>query len=192
MKKLLLSTLAVLTIAGVTSSPAMAAWGGWSGSTNEKSMDMQQKKMMKMSETETMTIAEIAMNNANFSTLVVALKAAGMADVLNSQASYTVFAPTNDAFAALPQGTLENLLMPENVEQLRDLLQYHVVNGATISREMPKGESMWVETLEGANVKVMRSATNTVMVNDATVVMADVKAKNGVIHAIDQIIMPNM
>ena len=132
------------------------------------------------------TIVSIASGNKNFSTLVTALKAADLVETLSAEGPYTVFAPTNAAFAKIPKATLANLLKPKNKEQLKKVLTYHVVSGAVTSKMLKSGK---VATVEGGNVTVKISGKK-VRVNNANVIMADVKASNGVIHAIDTVLMP--
>jgi uncharacterized surface protein with fasciclin (FAS1) repeats len=132
------------------------------------------------------TIVEIAAGNPDFSTLVTAVKAAGLAETLSSKGPFTVFAPTNEAFAALPKGTLEKLLKPENRDLLKKVLTYHVVSGDLMAKDLRSGD---VATVEGRSVAV-QAGHGTVKVNDAKVVKADVDAKNGVIHAIDRVLLP--
>ena len=131
------------------------------------------------------SIAEIAASNPDFSTLVAALKSAGLVDVLNGTTNFTVFAPTNQAFAALPEGTVEALLKPENKAQLVQILTYHVVPGRVLSTSLQSGQ---VPTVAGPAVDV--SVGNSVAVNNAEVIQADIKASNGVIHVIDQVLLP--
>ena len=133
------------------------------------------------------TIVSIASGNKNFSTLVTALKAADLVETLSAEGPYTVFAPTNAAFAKIPKATLAKLLKPENKEQLKKILTYHVVSGAVTSKMLKSGK---VATVEGGNVTVKISGKK-VRVNNANVIMADVKASNGVIHAIDTVLMPS-
>ena len=132
------------------------------------------------------TIVSIASGNQNFSTLVAALKAADLVETLSASGPFTVFAPTNAAFAKIPKATLANLLKPENKEQLQKVLTYHVVPGTVTSKMLKSGK---VATVEGGNVTVKISGKN-VRVNNAKVIMPDVKASNGVIHAIDTVLMP--
>ena len=132
------------------------------------------------------SVVEVAASNGSFKTLTAALKAAGLDKALASGGSYTVFAPTDEAFAALPKGTVEELLKPENKDTLVKLLTYHVVQGEKASTSLRSGDT---ETLSGAPVKVNVSSGG-VMVNDANVVQADIKANNGVIHVIDKVILP--
>lgn len=140
---------------------------------------------------EPKTIVEIAAGNDNFSTLVAAVQAAGLAETLSGEGPFTVFAPVNDAFAALPAGTVDSLLLEENRDQLTSILTYHVVPGEYLAAETPAG-TYDLETVQGDTVNVVVGADGTVTVDGATVVIADVDAFNGVIHAIDQVIMPGM
>ncbi|KAM3104521.1 fasciclin domain-containing protein [Phormidesmis sp. 146-33] len=133
------------------------------------------------------TILDIAAANPNFSTLVTALKAAGLTRTLSGNIPLTVFAPTNQAFAALPKGTLERLLRPENRATLRKLLTYHVVPGAVESTSALRAG--FAGTAEGNPVTITGNR-NQIRVNNATVVSADVKASNGVIHVIDRVLLP--
>ena len=131
------------------------------------------------------TIVGLAAGNDDLSTLVTAVKAAGLVDVLNADGPYTVFAPTNEAFSALPDGVLEKLLMPENKEMLKSVLTYHVVSGEVKSGDLASG---MVKTVEGSDVKI--NVGSKVVVNDANVIKADVGASNGVVHVIDKVILP--
>ena len=132
-------------------------------------------------------IVQIASSQEQFSTLVAALDAAELAEVLSGEGPYTVFAPTDEAFAALPEGTVEELLKPENKDQLVQLLTYHVVPAKVTASEITDGS---VETVAG-NPVTLSVADGMVMVNDATVVEADIMGSNGVIHVIDKVIMPS-
>lgn len=131
------------------------------------------------------SIVDVAVDSDDFEILTAALTAAGLVDVLASDGPFTVFAPTDAAFAALPEGALETLLLPENIGLLQQILIYHVVPGAVTSDQLASGG---VATVEGSDVNVM--VGDSVMVDDATVVMADITADNGVIHVIDQVILP--
>jgi uncharacterized surface protein with fasciclin (FAS1) repeats len=135
---------------------------------------------------KTGNIVGVASSISDFSTLVAAVKAAGLVDTLSGPGPFTVFAPTNAAFAKLPAGTVETLLKPENKAMLTQILTYHVVPGKVLSTAIRPGA---VKTVQGstANLKLMGKS---VMVNDAKVVKADVPASNGVIHVIDTVIMP--
>ncbi len=131
-------------------------------------------------------IVDIAASNDSFSTLVAAVTAAGLVDTLKGDGPFTVFAPTNEAFAALPEGTVENLLRPENKDQLTAVLTYHVVPGKVMSGDLSDG--MTAMTVQGGEVTI--GTTGGVTVDGANVVQADVEASNGVIHVIDAVIMP--
>ncbi len=132
-------------------------------------------------------IVEQAASSNEFQTLAKAIKAAGLEQQLAGKGPYTVFAPTDKAFAALPKGVVDELLKPENKELLAQLLSYHVVPGAVTSTQIKPGE---VKTLVGEPVTVKRSQDGTVTVNNAKVTQADIQASNGVIHAVDQVILP--
>ena len=130
-------------------------------------------------------IVETATGAGQFTILAQALEAAGLVDVLKGEGPFTVFAPTDEAFRALPEGTLEELLQPENRDQLVAILTYHVVPGRVTSGELESGE---VETVQGSPVTV--TVDSGVMVDEANVIKADVQASNGVIHVIDKVILP--
>lgn len=132
------------------------------------------------------TIVEVAVGNEDFSTLVAAVKAAGLVDVLSGEGPFTVFAPTNEAFAKLPEGTVETLLKPENKEKLVSILTYHVVAGKVMAADV---KTMDVATVEGSEASI-KVADGKVMIDAATVVATDVEASNGVIHVIDSVILP--
>ncbi|MBN3885693.1 MAG: fasciclin domain-containing protein [Nostoc sp.] len=133
-------------------------------------------------------IVSLAASSSSFTTLTSLLKTAGLADILQQPGPYTVFAPTNDAFAALPAATLQQLEQPENREALIKILRYHVVPGAVTASQLSAGE---LKTDEGRPVNIkIDSANNQVAVNNARVIQADVKASNGVIHAINQVLIP--
>ena len=134
---------------------------------------------------ETGTIIEVAESTGSFEVLATVLEAAGLTELLESDGPFTVFAPTDDAFYALPDGQLEALLQPENQEQLIALLTYHVVPGKVLSTDLEEGE---VQTVEGDTVDI--SLEDGVSVNEASVVEADVEASNGVIHVVDSVILP--
>ncbi|MEA5579880.1 fasciclin domain-containing protein [Nodularia harveyana UHCC-0300] len=136
--------------------------------------------------TQDQTLLGLAESSPNFKTLTAALKAAGLTDALAGETNLTVFAPTDAAFAKLPQDAVRDLLKPENKEILLKLLTYHVVGGKVLSTDLSSGE---VQSLEGGAISV-KVSPNGVMVNDANVVQADIEASNGVIHAIDQVILP--
>jgi transforming growth factor-beta-induced protein len=133
------------------------------------------------------TIVDIAVGNPDFSTLVAALGAADLVDALSGEGPFTVFAPTNEAFAALPEGTLDELLLPENKQKLTDILLYHVVSGSVLAADVVTLSE--AETLLGQNVAITVDMDK-VMVNEANVVATDIIADNGVIHVIDSVILP--
>ena len=139
---------------------------------------------------ETANIVETAVAAGQFKTLAAALEAAGLVDALTGEGPFTVFAPTDEAFAKLPAGTVESLLKPENKEKLKAILLYHVVPGNVTAKQVMKLNGRSVKTLEGTSVKV--STTHGVTVNDARVTKADVQASNGVIHVIDTVLLPKM
>lgn len=132
-------------------------------------------------------IVDTAVSNGSFNTLVAAVKAAGLVDTLKGAGPFTVFAPTDEAFAKLPEGTVENLLKPENKEQLVAVLTYHVIPGKVMAGDIA-GKELMVETVQGSKLSI--NATDGVKVENATVVAADVGASNGVIHVIDQVMLP--
>ena len=132
-------------------------------------------------------IVDTAVSNGSFNTLATALKAAGLVDTLKGPGPFTVFAPTDAAFAKLPAGTVETLLKPENKDKLRRILTYHVVPGNVGSAEVTKLNS--AKAVSGDNIKIAVK-NGKVMVNNANVVTADVAASNGVIHVIDTVILP--
>ncbi len=131
-------------------------------------------------------IVATAVGAGSFETLVAAVQAAELVDTLKGDGPFTVFAPTDEAFAALPEGTVENLLKPENKDQLVAILTYHVVPGKVMSGDL--SDDMTTATVQGGNITV--DLDNGVMINDASVVQADIEAENGVIHVIDKVILP--
>ena len=133
------------------------------------------------------TIVDIAAGNPDFSTLVAAVTAAGLVEALSGEGPFTVFAPTNEAFAKLPEGTLESLLLPENKQALTDILLYHVVSGSVLAADVVNLSE--AETLLGKNVNI-KVDMGSVMINEANVVSTDIIADNGVIHVIDSVILP--
>jgi uncharacterized surface protein with fasciclin (FAS1) repeats len=145
------------------------------------------------------TIVENAMNSPIHKTLVTAVKAAGLVDTLNSAGPFTVFAPTDDAFAKLPAGTVDNLVKPENKDTLTKILTYHVVAGRLSSKDLMRliktgNGKAELTTVEGEKLWVMMSGMNIVLTDQkggtAAVTTADVYQKNGVIHVIDAVLMP--
>ncbi len=134
-------------------------------------------------------LVEVAVGAGSFNTLVAAAQAAGLADTLANGGPFTVFAPTDAAFAALPEGTVENLLKPENQDQLKSILLYHVLDGKVMSSAVV-GKSLSPATLNGQTFDV-KTQMGKVMVNDAQVTQTDIEASNGVIHVIDKVILPS-
>ena len=132
-------------------------------------------------------VVEIAAGAEDFSTLVAAVKAAELVAVLSSKGPFTVFAPTNEAFAKLPKGTVESLLKPENKDKLIAVLKYHVVPGKVMAKDVVKVDS--AKTAQGSSVTVTVEG-KTVKVDNAKVVKTDIEASNGVIHVIDTVIIP--
>ena len=132
-------------------------------------------------------IVDTAVENGSFTTLVAAVQAAGLVDTLKGEGPFTVFAPTDEAFAKLPSGTIENLLKPENLETLKSILLYHVVAGKVMGEDVKMIES--VETVLGEPVAIKESMGK-ITINDANVVLPDVEASNGVIHVIDSVLLP--
>ena len=132
-------------------------------------------------------MVDVAASDQDFSTLVTAVQTAGLAETLSGAGPFTVFAPVNDAFAALPQGTVDSLLQPANRDQLTSVLTYHVVSGKVSSSQVVKMTS--AKTLQGGSVKIS-AKDGGVMIDGAQVVKADVEAVNGVIHVIDAVILP--
>ncbi|MBW4504397.1 MAG: fasciclin domain-containing protein [Scytonema hyalinum WJT4-NPBG1] len=129
-------------------------------------------------------IVDTAVNAGSFSTLVAAVKAAGLVDTLKGAGPFTVFAPTDEAFAKLPAGTVDALL--KDIPQLKKILTYHVVSGKVLAADVVKLKS--AKTVEGTEVKI--DASNGVKINDAKVATPDVAADNGVIHIIDTVLIP--
>jgi uncharacterized surface protein with fasciclin (FAS1) repeats len=130
-------------------------------------------------------IIEVASTTDGFATLTAAVTAAGLVETLQGEGPFTVFAPTDDAFAALPAGVLDALLLPENKDALTKILTYHVVSGKVMAADVTDGD---VPTVEGQTVAL--STADGVTVNGAKVIQADVETSNGVIHAIDAVILP--
>jgi uncharacterized surface protein with fasciclin (FAS1) repeats len=132
-------------------------------------------------------IVDTAVAAGSFTTLVAAVQAADLVDTLKSAGPFTVFAPTDEAFAKLPAGTIDNLLKPENRDQLAAILTYHVVPGKIMSADI-SGATISVDSVQGSALQV--NATSGVRINDATVVAADIETDNGVIHVIDTVLLP--
>lgn len=162
---------------------------------NENPIPKQEKVTVK----DTPNIVGVASGNENFSTLVAAVKAADLVKTLSANGPFTVFAPTNAAFDALPDGTVESLLKPKNKQMLTSILTYHVVSGKFMAADVVKaikanGGEYMVDTVQGNKLTLSLDGKNVVLTDakggKATVAQADVAASNGVIHAIDAVVMP--
>ncbi len=134
-----------------------------------------------------MNIVETAVSNGSFNTLVAAVKAAGLVETLSGTGPFTVFAPVDAAFAALPAGTVDTLVKPENKAKLTGILTYHVVAGKVMSSDLTDG--MKATTVNGQTITI-KLMNGKVMVNGAEVIIADVDTDNGVVHAINSVLMP--
>jgi len=188
----LLVLAGIISMSAISISPALA---GDSSEMKESSMEMEDMEMedmpmedMPMDEAgaEAGNIVEVASGSESFSTLVKAIEAAGLGDTLaDSSSSYTVFAPTDEAFSELPEGTLEYLLQPENKEVLQQVLSYHVLPEAVASSEITSGE---IDSLDGGLVTEV--SDEGVIVNNASVITPDIQASNGVIHGINRVLLP--
>jgi uncharacterized surface protein with fasciclin (FAS1) repeats len=139
-------------------------------------------------ETASADIVDTAVAAGSFSTLVAAVQAAGLEDTLRGPGPFTVFAPTDAAFAALPAGTVENLLLPENREQLRGILTYHVVSGRVMAADAAGLSS--APTVNGASAPIAPGASGGLTIGGANIVTTDIECSNGVIHVIDAVILP--
>lgn len=133
-------------------------------------------------------IVDTAVAAGSFTTLVAAVKAAGLVDTLKGDGPFTVFAPTDEAFAKLPEGTLENLLKPENKDQLAAILTYHVVSGKVKAKDVVKLNE--ATTVQGSDVDIAVTDAGVVLNGNSNVVKTDIKTSNGVIHVIDTVILP--
>lgn len=140
------------------------------------------------------TIVDIAAGDDRFSTLVAAVTAAGLVDTLQGEGPFTVFAPVNDAFAALPEGTVDTLLKPENKEQLTNVLLYHVDDRNLTAEMIPGGSNYFKPVLASARTCITKDASGVSIADgtgeSANVVIANIKASNGVIHVIDKVLLP--
>ena len=172
MKKLRLGAMTALALAAALT---LSACGSDSDNATDSMADQESVG----------TIVDVAVGAGNFTTLVAAVTAADLVETLSGTGPFTVFAPTDEAFAALPAGVLDALLLPENKAVLAQILTYHVVSGTVMAADVTDGD---VATVEGQNITL--STASGVTVNGANVVAADVLASNGVIHAIDDVILP--
>lgn len=164
---------------------AALALTGCSSSDDSSSESSPSPTMSESAEMSSGTIVDVAGSTEDLSTLVTAVEAAGLTETLSGEGPYTVFAPTNEAFEALPEGVLDALLEPANQEALTAVLTYHVVPGEVTSDQIEAGD---VKTVEGSDVTI--ETDSGVTVNGATVVTADVMADNGVVHVIDEVLIP--
>lgn len=195
-----MNTLKTITLSILASTLIMSC-GEKKKEEAKDTMDAAEEQMEEMVEEvqEMPTIVSVAAGNENFSTLVTAVQAAELVETLNSDGPFTVFAPTNDAFAKLPEGTVETLVKPENKEKLTGILTYHVVSGAynaadVIEAIQSNNGSFEVKTVNGGTITLTLKDGNVLLTDanggTATVVIADVMASNGLIHAIDTVVMP--
>ena len=136
-------------------------------------------------------IVDIAMEDGRFTTLVAAVQAAGLAETLSGEGPFTVFAPTDEAFAALPEGTLDSLLLPENKQKLTDILLYHVVPGKVMAADVAGMDGRMVDTaLEGKQIGIKVDMGAVYLNENVKVIITDIEASNGVIHVIDSVLLP--
>ncbi|MEL6552787.1 MAG: fasciclin domain-containing protein [Cyanobacteria bacterium J06621_11] len=157
-----------------------------SADTEVSSADESEETTADETTADAATIVDVAAVNGSFDTLVAAVQAADLVDTLSAEGPYTVFAPTDEAFAALPEGVLDTLLLPDNKETLQQILAYHVVPSEVPSSAISPGA---VATVAGEEVTLSVDG-GSVMVNEATVVQPDVAASNGIIHVIDTVLLP--
>lgn len=177
MKKMLFAAASLLALCSVNVVSAQEC---------TKSAATQQVALVQQ-EAQAKDIVDTAVGAGSFSTLVAAVKAAGLVDVLKGDGPFTVFAPTDEAFKKLPAGTVESLLKPENKDKLVAILTYHVVSGNVKAADVVKLKS--AKTVQGQEVTIKVEGSN-VMVNNAKVVKTDIGCKNGTIHVIDTVILP--
>ena len=172
--------IAIALLAGA-SSPAFAGKNGGAPAASSSTSPTKETKM------STKDIVETAVGAGQFTTLAAALGAAGLVETLKGDGPFTVFAPTDAAFAALPAGTVEELLKPENKAKLESILTYHVVSGKVTSSDVVKLSQ--ADSVGGSTLKITTEGGK-VMINDATVTTADIETSNGVIHVIDKVLIP--
>ena len=174
--------ITVALLAGAVSPAFASHHGGTHGTTAETSSNPTKETSMSSKD-----IVDTAVGAGQFNTLAAALTAAGLVDTLKGPGPFTVFAPTDAAFAALPAGTVEELLKPENKAKLTAILTYHVVAGKVTSGDVVKLSE--ADTVNGAKLKI-KTDGGKVKINDATVTTADIETSNGVIHVIDKVLIP--
>jgi uncharacterized surface protein with fasciclin (FAS1) repeats len=171
-----------LVALALVASIAFTACGSDSATTEET---VTEESVVETETAEATDVVAVAVATEGFSTIVAALTAAGLVETLQGEGPFTVFAPNDAAFEALPAGLLEKLLLPENIAVLTSILTYHVVAGNVLSTDVVAGDA---PTVEGSTLALATDMG--VMVNDATVIQADVLASNGVIHVIDKVLVP--
>ena len=191
----MIKTLTVLAIVGImTSAQAQNEIAMNNIEKSDKALSITSKGIVVSN-----TIVDVAASNDNFTTLVAAVKAADLVSTLQSEGPFTVFAPTNDAFAKLPEGTVAGLLKPESKDVLTSILTYHVVSGkfeaAAVIDAVTKNEGKFMlTTVQGGTITISVNDGKVMLTDEkgnmSTVIMADVGASNGVIHAIDAVVMP--
>lgn len=167
---------------------ALALVGCGSSSSGESTASSGSSSTSSGAEATTADIVDTAVAAGSFHTLVAAVQAAGLEETLRGPGPFTVFAPTDAAFAALPAGTVENLLLPENREQLRGILTYHVVSGRVMAADAAGLTS--APTVNGASAPIAPGASGGLTIGGANIVTTDIVCENGVIHVIDAVILP--
>jgi uncharacterized surface protein with fasciclin (FAS1) repeats len=176
MQRFALAVMIVGSLFAVSAGPALADGGGCKATACSKSASEKPKD-----------IVATAVKAGSFKTLAAALKAAGLVETLQGKGPYTVFAPTDEAFAKLPEGTVEELLKPENKKRLTAILTYHVVPGKVLAADVVKLSK--AKTAQGSEVKI-KVKEGKVLVDNATVTATDIACSNGVIHVISDVILP--
>ena len=186
-----MSKMLVIAVAASSLGFAQAAVAGDCGSKSSTGQVMQKTSHTGSAEVSKkapgMNIVQTAVGAGSFKTLVAAVQAAGLTETLQGEGPFTVFAPTDEAFAKLPKGTVEELLKPENKAKLVAILTYHVIPGKVMAEDVVKLKSS--RTVEGQNLTI-KVADGKVMVDNAQVVQTDILASNGVIHVIDSVVLP--
>lgn len=148
---------------------------------------------MAAAQTAEPTVVQLIADNPDLSTLTAAIQAAGLTETLSSEGPFTIFAPANDAFAALPAGALDALLLPESRDELTNILGYHVLLGAVAAADVPDAaEDVATSSVAGFDLSVRREADGRVMVNQYQVIEADIEGTNGIVHIIDGVLIPRL
>ena len=181
-----MKTLKSLILAGSLLTTSLL-WNACSAPKQESSEETTVEVMETTPVETSNTVVDIAIGSPDHTTLVAAVQAAGLVETLSGEGPFTVFAPTNAAFASLPAGTLEDLLKPENKDKLTGILTFHVVSGKAMSTDLSDGQE--VVTVNGQSLKVSIK-DGKVMIGDATVTAADLEGSNGVVHVIDKVLLP--